>query len=389
MKRSYISLLIIILISAFGLLNFNCASPEMTSARLYLQQGQWDDALRSLENELEHNPGNAEAWYLKGRVLSETGEFDRMLEAFDRSVELSDEYKDEIQEIKFNNWISFINAGIEEYNLGSEDPENYRIAIELFELATKMQPDSTVAYKNWGFAHLILGELDEAIVPFKETLKREDDPEIAKYTGQIYFDKGYEIWRQYPSLDDIEPEKRRELEENMETSIEYLVMAMEGDPDDAEVVAALSNAYIVLDRQNEAKEIFRQGILADPTNRIYYYNLGVLLLEEDKYEEAVEHFNNAIAIDPDYSDAYYNLGVAYVNWGVELREKAVAERDEEDKRYMEKFELALPNLERVVNDRPNDAQLWETLGRLYANLDRVREAEEAFERADRIRERSE
>jgi len=361
----------------------------MTSARLYLQQGQWDDALRSLENELEHNPANAEAWYLKGRVLSEIGQFDRMLEAFDRSIEVSDEYKDEIQEIKFNNWIAFINAGIEEYNLGSEDPENYRIAIELFELATKMQPDSTVAYKNWGFAHLILGELDEAIVPFKETLKREDDPEIAKYTGQIYFDKGYEIWRQYPSLDDIEPEKRRELEENMETSIKYLVMAMEGDPDDAEVVAALSNAYIVLDRQNEAKEIFRQGILADPTNKIYYYNLGVLLLEEDKYEEAVEHFNNAIALDPDYSDAYYNLGVAYVNWGVELREKAVAERDEEDKRYMEKFELALPNLERVVNDRPNDAQLWETLGRLYANLDRVPEAEAAFDRADRIRERSE
>jgi len=119
---------------------------------------------------------------------------------------------------------------------------------------------------------------------------------------------------------------------------------------------------------------------------VYYYNLGVLILEEDKYEEAVDLFQSAIELDPDYSDAYYNLGVAYVNWGVELREKAVAERDDEDKRYLEKFELALPNLQRVIEDRPNDAQLWETLGRLYANLDRVQEAEDAFERADRIRE---
>ncbi len=386
MRRSYVTLLVILLVGAVGFFNFHCASPEMTSARLYIQQEQWDDALRALENEVEHNPDNAEAWYLKGQVLSEMGEFDRMLESFDRSLDISDEYKEAIHEIQFNNWVAFINAGIEEYNLGQEDPENYRIAIELFELATKMQPDSTVAYKNWGFAHLILGELDEALVPFEETLKREDDPEIAMYVGQIYFDKGYAIWRQHASMEDMDDETRQELVDNMEEAIEYLTMAMEGLPEDPDVVATLSNAYIVLNRQEEAKEIFRQGIRTDPDNKVYHYNLGVLILEEDKYEEAVEHFTNAIEIDPEYSDAYYNLGVAYVNWGVELREKVVAERDDEDKSYLEKFEQALPNLLRVVEDRPNDVQLWETLGRLYANLDRVEEAEEAFERADRIRE---
>lgn len=187
-------------------------------------------------------------------------------------------------------------------------------------------------------------------------------------------------------MEDMDDETRQELVDNMEEAIEYLTMAMEGLPEDPDVVATLSNAYIVLNRQEEAKEIFRQGIRTDPDNKVYHYNLGVLILEEDKYEEAVEHFTNAIEIDPEYSDAYYNLGVAYVNWGVELREKVVAERDDEDKSYLEKFEQALPNLLRVVEDRPNDVQLWETLGRLYANLDRVEEAEEAFERADRIRE---
>ncbi len=386
MKRSYILLLLIILVGAIGLFNFHCASPEMTSARLYIQQEQWQDALRSLENELEQNPENAEAWYLKGHVLSEMGEFDEMIKSFNRSLEISNEYREEIQDLRFNNWVAFINAGIEEYNLGQEDPENYRVSIELFELATKMEPDSTVAYKNWGFAHLILGELDEALVPFKETLKRENDPEIAKYTGQIYFDKGYEVWRQSPVLEDMDEEERQLMEDHLEESIHYLKMSIEGDPEDADVVATLSNAYIILDRQEEAMEIFRKGIETDPDNKIYHYNLGVLILEEDKFEEAIEYFKNAIEIDPEYSDAYYNLGVAYVNWGVELREKAVAERDDEDKRYLEKFEQALPNLERVIDARPNDAELWETLGRLYANLDRVQEAEEAFERADQIRD---
>ncbi len=383
MNRSYKTLLIIVLVGALGVFSFHCASPEMTSARLYVQQEQWNEALSALESELEHNPDNAEAWYLKGRVHSELGNFDEMLEAFESSLEFSDDYKQEIEEIRFNNWVAFINAGIEEYNLGQEDPDNYRTAIELFELASKMEPDSTVAYKNWGFAHLILGEMEEAIEPFKETLKREDDPEIAKYTGQIYFDKGYDIWNRHYG-EDMDPELREEMEEHLEEAIRYLRKSMEWDPDDGEVVATLSNAYIVLDRQEEAKEIFRAGIETDPDNKIYYYNLGVLELEEDNFETAIDLFESAVELDPEYHDAYYNMGVAYVNWGVELREKAVQE-DDEDKTYREKFEAAVPHLERVVDVRPDDAELFETLGRLYANLDRVEEAEAAFERADELR----
>jgi tetratricopeptide (TPR) repeat protein len=385
MKQSYFKLLTLLLVLSLGLLSFHCASPEMTSARLYVQQQQWNEALAALEREIEVNPENAEAWYLKGRVLSEIGNPEEMLNAFDRSVELSNEYADEIREIRLNNWATYINAGIEEYNLGQEDPENYRYAIELFELAALMEPDSTIAYKNWGFAHLILGEMDEALIPFHEVLDREEDSEIAKYVGQIYFDQGYQKWSQYYGREDVDPVQKAEVEELMEQAITYLTRSMEANPEDGEVVATLSNAFIVLERTDEAKDIFRRGIETDPENRIYYYNLGVLILEEDKFEEAIGYFKQAIELDPDYYDAYYNLGVAYVNWGVELREEAVEARDDEDKRYLEKFQQALPNLLRTVDHRPNDAILWETLGRLYANLDRVQEAENAFERADQIR----
>jgi len=383
MKRSHSTLLIILLVGAIGLFNFHCATPEMTSARLYVQQEQWVEAQSALETELENNPENSEAWYMLGRVHSELGDFDKMLEAFDQSLEHSNDYQEEISEIRFNNWVNFINAGIDEYNYGQEDPDYYRSAIEYFKLAAKMEPDSTVAYKNWGFAHLILGEMDQAIEPFEETLKREDDPEIAKYTGQIYFDKGYDIWSRHRA-EDMDPALRQEMEENLEESIRYLTKSMEWDPDDGEVVATLSNAFIVLEREEEAKEIFRQGIETDPDNKIYYYNLGVLELEDDNFEHAIDLFESAIELDPEYDDAYYNLGVAYVNWGVELRERAV-EAGDEDKEYREKFEAAVPHLERVVDARPNDPELFETLGRLYANIDRVADAEAAFERADQLR----
>ncbi len=372
---------LVVLILAF--LSFHCASPELTSARLYIQQQQWDDALRALDNELETNPQNAEAWFLKGQIYNEIGKFDEMNESFDKSVAVSPEFQAEIQNIRYNNWVRFINSGIEEYNTGSENPESYRTAIETFDLAAKMQPDSTLAYKNIGFAYLVLGELEEAIPYFNEVLKREKDGEIAKYLGQIYFDLGYKQWNDHQESGD-EAEKAK-AEANLEKSIESLQIALDELEGDSEALALLSNAFILLDRGEEAKEIFRVGIAQDPQNKVYHYNLGVMILQEDDYELAIKHFDDAIALDENYDDALYNLGVAYVNWGVKLREEAVAQRNEEDKTYLEKFREALGPLEKVVRRRPDDATLWETLGRLYANLDRVQEAEDAFSKADSLR----
>jgi tetratricopeptide (TPR) repeat protein len=382
-QSSFSTVTALAVLLVLALFSFHCSSPEMTSARLYIQQQQWEDALRAINNELESNSENAEAWFLKGQVHNEIGEFDEMNAAFERSMAVSPEFKGQIESIRLTNWASFINAGIEEYNAGAEDPQNYRIAIELFELATKMEPDSTLPYKNIGFAYLVLGELENAVDPFEEVLKRENDGEIAKYLGQIYFDMGYKNWNDYQSTQD--ENQMAEAEQYLERSIDALKIAMDEMPEDAEALATLSNAFILLDRSEEAKEIFRVGIAHDPENKIYHYNLGVMILQEENYEEAIKYFQDALSLDPDYYDALYNIGVAYVNWGVKMREETVASRDEDDKRYLEKFQLALDPLQRVAGDRPDDANLWETLGRLYANLDRVKEAEEAFEKADSLR----
>ncbi|MGA9364528.1 MAG: hypothetical protein WBW16_09195, partial [Bacteroidota bacterium] len=45
---------------------FQCGTTEMTSARLYIQKSDWDNAIRNLESELAKNPTNEEAWYLLG-----------------------------------------------------------------------------------------------------------------------------------------------------------------------------------------------------------------------------------------------------------------------------------------------------------------------------------
>ena len=49
-----------------------CSSdPNVEGAKLDLRNQDYDRALRNLETALENNPQNAEAYELKGRVLSE------------------------------------------------------------------------------------------------------------------------------------------------------------------------------------------------------------------------------------------------------------------------------------------------------------------------------
>ena len=62
------------------------------------------------------------------------------------------------------------------------------------------------------------------------------------------------------------------------------------------ILAQLSNAYVDANRLDVAMETFQKGIESDPTNEVYRYNYGVLLLGADDYEGAVEQFNKAIEI---------------------------------------------------------------------------------------------
>ena len=53
---------------------------------------------------------------------------------------------------------------------------------------------------------------------------------------------------------------------------------------------------------------------------------------------------------------------------------------------MEKYKLALPYLETIVKDKPDEVPMWELLGQVYANLNDMKKADEAYKKADLIRE---
>ncbi|RKY90333.1 MAG: hypothetical protein DRQ01_09355, partial [Ignavibacteriae bacterium] len=151
-----------------------------------------------------------------------------------------------------------------------------------------------------------------------------------------------------------------------------------------DILVSLSESYIGANKIEVAMDAFKASVEVDPNNQHFRYNYGVLLLNADRYEEAEEQFTKALEIDSEYENAIYNLGVTYVKWGAQLNldaeEQGIISED-----YKQKYELALPYLERVVVLDPTNGQMWEILGKVYGVLGMTEEAGNAFDKADQLR----
>lgn len=386
MKRLVI--ILSLLAMTFGFAAFQCASTEITSARLYMQQGNNQKAKEALMREVEKNPKSDEGLFLLGFIHGEEGEYDKMIEYFDKSLAVSKKFQQEIVENRNYHWADNFNKGVGFFNraaqVTSEDSTQmyFNRAIERFENAILVQPDSVDTYKNLAFAYINAGRIDDAAKPLKKLIERGSNAETYAMLGEIYVTQGQELMSSYRSTNNLQDSVAAMKKFN--EAITLLQKGRTEFPGNEEILLYLSNAYINANKLDVAMESFKEGVKIDPNNKYYRYNYGVLLLEAEDFDNAEDQFLKAIELDPQYSNAVYNLAATYVKWGTQLRDKAV-EEGTDDNLYKEKFEMSLPYLEKYLDLNPNDAQMWELLGRVYANLGMTEKSMEAFDKADQNR----
>lgn len=364
-----------------GFSAFQCSSTELTSAKLYIQQNNYDKALESLQKDVEKNPKSDEGFYLLGYVLGEQGNIKDMLENFAKSNEISNKFSKNIEESKKYHWADGFNKGVQIFNKASKygDTDSAEVifqqAISKFNNAILCQPDSADTYKNLAFAYINMGDRDAAIEPYKKVVELTKAEDAYVQLADLYVQKG---------LMQKESGNEEDAMNNFDNGIQLLEEAREVYPNNGDILLLLSNSYIAAGRLDVAKDAFQEGVSQDPENKFYRYNYGSLLLNAEEYEEASVHLEKAIEIDPDYESALYNLAVTYVKWGAKMREEMEAkELDSEE--YKTKFESALPLLEKYLSVKEEEGVIWDLLGKVYANLGMSEKSKEAFEKADLYR----
>ena len=307
-----------LLLGAFLLLGADgCSSdPNVEGAKLDLRNKDYDRALQNLATALEKDPANAEAYELKGRVLSEkaTATPDQvehielimeMVDAFESATSIDPTYTEAvITSLRFS-YVSEFQRGTQAFNRGRNDESEFLTAARYFRSAADIMPDSSGAYVNEAFSYMNGKQPENAIGPFQDALAAGDtDPDTYRLLSTLYSEN-----------------------DRMDDSIELLETASNMYPEDVEIQSELLNAYQLSGQIDKALDRYRTAVEGDPDNSLYRYNYGSLLVQAGQNVPALEQLQAALAIDPNHSNAYYNIGAVYINQAVDTNTR-VAELDD-------------------------------------------------------------
>ena len=367
---------------------FQCSSTELTSARLYIQQKNYDNAIDVLHQDVLKNPKSDEGWYLMGYTYGEMGKMDSLVIAFDKSLAVSKKFKKEINDSRTFHWANKFNNGVNLFQRGNKTNDEdsakvfYDKSIEAFNEATLLEPDSADNYKNLAFVYMSSDRNEKAIEPLQDLVELNKELDGYKYLGEIYYNMGTEKTSSYRMSGNTQDSV--DATEYYYKSIAVLEEGTKLYPEEGDMLRTLSAAYIEVGEAEIALSSLKSLVEREPDNKTYRYNYGVLLLQTEDYPAAEKQFLKALEIDPDYDNAAYNLGITYVSWGKELKqlEEETEEYSDED---IEKFKNALPYIERISEQEPDDAAMWELLGQIYSILGDSDKAMDAFNKADQLR----
>jgi len=367
---------------------YQCASTEITSARLYIQQKNYEKAEEVLKKEVTKNPQSEEGWYLTGFVKHEKRDYKGMLEAFNQALKINKTHEREINQLLKASWAENFNDGVNYFNAAnrSANQDSVKIlrqkAINAFETAIMIQPDSNDTYRNLVFVYLSAGDLDGAIEPSERWVNKVKSLESYQFITELYYTKAEQQWNKYQtSKNPADSVKAVELYQITE---KYATEGLAKYPNDGTLNSFLFNTYISLGKKDLALSKAKAAVEANPNDKFANYNAGTMLLEAKEYEQAVKYFKKALEIDPKYENAIYNIAACYINWGIQVREKE-EEANKTEKSYLQYFENAKTYLEQLVELSPNDYKTWERLGQVYAVLGMKEKAEAAFNKADELR----
>lgn len=345
-----------------------CQTKEVTSAKVYIQQDNWEKAIEQLEIAVNLYPGDAEAHYLLGEGMANQENWERMNEEFDKSLKAAPTWEMQIKNTRDKSWVSQFNAGV-----GKMNKNDIEGSIANFETAVRIDPARVDAYKTLGIAYTRVDNLDKAKENFNKVLDLEpDNKDAINGLAGIHFQL-----KEYQQVVDLEKK------------------ALEADPDDNDAIANLALAYDFLGERDQALQTYLTALEKNPGDKDLTFNLARLYFLGSEYDKAVELFNQILTEKPDDFDANLQVGTAYLSMADEYRKTLVSEEEKgnqvsEEMRdnLMQFYRDAIPFLEKAVEVGEANPEItvssavYNNLGVAYINIGEREKGELNFKKAE-------
>jgi len=345
MKTRYV-VVIMLLVGIISLMS--CQTKEVTSAKVYIQQDNWEKAIEQLETAVKLYPNDAEAHHLLGEGYANQGEWDKMNQMFQKSLEISPQFEQQIKNTREKNWVTNFNSGVNRINGNDLDG-----AIEKFKTCIVIDSQKVEAYRNLAIAYTKKDQLEDAKAIYGKAIKIEpDNLELVQALAVLHFEA-----KEFDKV--VELEKK----------------ALERNPDDTDAIANLALAYDYLGEKQQALENYQKALEKNPEDTDLLFNLARLHYMNEKYENAIELFTKVINAKPDDYDANVNVGNAYLSMADILRKKLVEKENnnetvtqEERDHLISFYSKSIEPLEKAMSiqpDNPNSVNIWNNLGVAY------------------------
>ena len=214
-----------------------------------------------------------------------------------------------------------------------------KLALEI----TKNYPNNQFGWKALGVALKMSGELSDALIANKKSIKINPvDPEAHYNLGNTL--------KQLNKLDEAVISYKKSIQ----LKTDY--------------AAAYNNLADVFKNQGKIEETivsYKKAIQLNPNYAEAYNNLGIIFRELGELYDSEKSYRKAIKLNPNYSEGYFNLGITLRDLG---------RLGESENNYKKAIEL-----------NSNRAELYNNLGVVLRELGKLDESEQNYKKAIKLK----
>ncbi len=271
-----------------------CDSTEMTSAKVYLQQKNYEKAEEMLLLAVQNEPMNPEPAYLLAiEIYARNKDWVKTAEYLNKSVGIGPKFQVQIDQARNKYWVDNFNSGANGYNamIKGEATDMDKLVertVKNFENCIAIDPGKPESYGTLAQVYLFLDDMEKGREYMLMAVeKNPNDLASLVNLGNVYF-----------------------RADEFEKALEYLNRAIEVDPGNINAIKQIAFVYDAMGEKEKASEAYLNAIAADPENPDLHYNLGVLYFQQETYDKAGEEFIRVSELSPDAIDALFNAGLA-------------------------------------------------------------------------------
>jgi tetratricopeptide (TPR) repeat protein len=275
-----------------------------------LRAGNYNQALRLAQSQLQGSPQNAMLWTLKGITLSRLGRNKEALIAYNTALNISPEYLAALE-----------GAAELEYSAGSSR------AVPLLNRIVKLRPAEPTSHAMLGVLAYKRHDCPSAVRHFKDSQQLiSSQPAALGQYGSCLIDlqrpeDAVAVFQTIHNLQPQDPHTCYNLAVAQYTAhqpkdaIATLQPLLQAQPFDPDVLDLASSAYEETGDTPTAARLLRQAIVLDPGKPRYYIDFATISFNHESFQVGVDMVSVGLKQNPKAAPLYVARGILYIQLG--------------------------------------------------------------------------